>query len=203
MTGEREDDFDRELGVSTEKTERIYRLRTVCKRFMDANHYRASDSFLAKRLIAELPIRPNAFCFVDIGCGKGRILISAAQAGFARIIGVEQSPDLIGICQRNLELYARHFTSKATEVLCLDASEFSFPPENLVVYMYNPVRGRTMRAIIGNLRVSWTSSPREIFILYVSPTCERMFDGEPWLEKLRSGPGLAIYRSNVRRSLLT
>jgi predicted RNA methylase len=41
--------------------------------------------------------------FVDIGSGKGRALIIAAEYAFKRIIGVEYSPSLATICRRNLE----------------------------------------------------------------------------------------------------
>jgi predicted RNA methylase len=40
--------------------------------------------------------------FVDLGSGKGRVLIVAAMYPFKRIIGVEYSPDLATVCRRNL-----------------------------------------------------------------------------------------------------
>lgn len=189
------DGFDDNFGVETHKTARIYRLNVVGRRPLDANHYRASDSALVGQALTVLPIQREHYFFVDLGSGKGRTLIIAAQLGFAKIVGVEFSPHLVRVCNHNLKRCMGKEGMANIEVLCMDAAGFPFPPGALVVYLYNPFRGRTMRRVIENLGSSWATNPRDILIVYFSPTCERLFDREQWLQKLKPGPGLALYRS--------
>jgi SAM-dependent methyltransferase len=39
-------------------------------------------------------VDPEQFCFLDIGCGKGRALIIATEYGFKDLIGVDYSAKL-------------------------------------------------------------------------------------------------------------
>ncbi len=45
------------------------------------------------------------FTFVDIGCGKGRALLLATRHPFRSFLGVELSPDLAAVAQRNLAAF--------------------------------------------------------------------------------------------------
>src|SRR5713101_6823082 len=47
-------------------------------------------------------LEAERFTFVDIGCGKGRILLSALALPFRRIVGVEFSPVLCRIAEKNV-----------------------------------------------------------------------------------------------------
>src|SRR5579863_3713787 len=75
-----------------------------------------------KLMMRHLPINPEKFTYVDIGCGKGRSLILAAERGFLRRIGVDLSPDLIETARRNLD--ARN---AGCELICQDATQYEFP----------------------------------------------------------------------------
>ena len=56
-----------------------------------------------RNLLRRLPIdSPADYAFIDLGCGKGRTLFVAAEAGFAPVIGVELDPRLAGIARANV-----------------------------------------------------------------------------------------------------
>src|SRR6202161_3843772 len=77
------------------------------------------------------------FGFVDLGSGKGRALLLASDYPFREILGVELSPELDRIARSNIARYpgARH-RPRVTSVQG-DAAEFPWPPEPLIVYMWN------------------------------------------------------------------
>ena len=79
-----------------------------------------------------LPVEARNWLFVDLGCGKGRGLLLAKELGFGKIVGVEFSPSLAKIARRNVTRY------KQISVVQGDASKYIFPPEPIVIYMYNP-----------------------------------------------------------------
>src|SRR5271166_1783309 len=80
------------------------------------------------------------FTFLDLGSGKGRTLLMAADYPFRRIVGVELLPTLHQIAQENLHRYhnqsQRCFT---VETICGDATEFAFPAEAIVLFLFNPL----------------------------------------------------------------
>ena len=41
---------------------------------------------------------------MDLGCGKGRVLMLAVEYGFARVTGVDYSASLCEIARRNLDV---------------------------------------------------------------------------------------------------
>ena len=47
------------------------------------------------------------YTLVDIGCGKGRVLMLAAEFGFREIVGVEVDPHLARIARKNLHKWTR------------------------------------------------------------------------------------------------
>src|ERR1700719_3166712 len=60
-----------------------------------------------RRWRATLPsaARIEAYTFVDIGAGKGRALLLAAELPFRKVIGVELSEELARIAQKNITLW--------------------------------------------------------------------------------------------------
>jgi Methyltransferase domain len=124
---------------------------------------------------------PSATTFIDLGCGKGRGLIVAAELGFQKIVGVEFSPGLVEICRANVA----HLALNNTEVLNLDAAQYPFPDDDFVLYMYNPFSKEVMRRVVGNLRAS---RAKGISVIYQRAVCAELFDKCDLLARLGSPP---------------
>lgn len=127
--------------------------------------YQATDPELFKEMMTALPIDFAQFTFIDIGSGKGRALLMAAAYPFFRIIGIELLPALHRIGEENVR---RHASGKI-ELFCQDASHFTFPPEPLVVYLFNPLPRISLEQLISNLERSLSSAPRPAWIIYHNP----------------------------------
>src|ERR1700692_1715349 len=83
--------------------------------------------------------RIEGYSFVDVGSGKGRALLLAAELPFRKVIGVELSEELVRISQRNVARWTRIEKPKAKiRVLQQDAANFRWPRTPLLVYLYNP-----------------------------------------------------------------
>ncbi len=79
------------------------------------------------------------FTFLDLGSGKGRTLLMAADYPFRRIVGVELLPALHQIAQENLRQYKSESQKCfGLEAVCADATDFPFPDGPLVIYLFNP-----------------------------------------------------------------
>lgn len=106
--------------------------------------------------------------FIDLGCGKGRTLMLAAQLPFKAIVGVEFEPNLHEICQKNLHTYT-NLCKRVPSVVCQDAGSFTFPEGNLLLYLFNPFNAHIMSRMADQLTEAINLSPRHIRIIYLHP----------------------------------
>lgn len=134
------------------------------------------------------------FVFVDLGSGKGRTLLMASDYPFRRIVGVELLPGLHQAAQENLSRY-RSESQKcfALESICADATEFPFPAEPMVLYLFNPFPEPGLRRMMANLEQSLREHPRAVFVLYHNPLLEHVLSRSAGLRKLNATHQFALY----------
>lgn len=123
-----------------------------------------------------LDIDPRGFTFVDLGSGKGRALMMAADYPFGAITGVEFARELDAVCRRNLE---RLGDPRVTCELG-DAEQFDFPLTDLVVFMNNPFDPPLVERIAHRLVASARAHPRTVRVVYINPCAPELFEREPW-----------------------
>ena len=125
------------------------------------------------------------FVFLDLGSGKGRTLLMASDYPFRRIVGVELLPALHQAAQDNLSKY-RSESQKcfALESICADATEFLFPAEPIVLYLFNPFPEAGLRRMIANLEQSLREHPRTVYVLYHNPLLEHVLSESARLARL-------------------
>jgi SAM-dependent methyltransferase len=174
-------------------------------RLLGAFHspYQPTESALFHEMMAALSRQAGSdlcgFTFVDLGSGKGRTLLMAADYPFRRIAGVELLPSLHRVAQENVRNY-RSASQKCfpLETVCGDATEFSFPAEPLVLYLFNPFPESGLRRVIRNLERSLREHPRTVYVLYHNPLLERCLGESPALEKVGGTHQYSIYSSRSR-----
>jgi hypothetical protein len=134
------------------------------------------------------------FTFIDLGSGKGRVLLMASDHPFQRIIGVEFMPDLYLSAQRNIADYASDRQQcRQIEAVCMDARDFQFPSRPLVVYLFNPFSESTFAQVLESLRRSLEQTPRPVYIAYRFTEFENLLVRRLGWSKLRpQSSGLCI-----------
>ena len=155
--------FDASLGVDTGGVVRLEGLSVVGDNGRYGVRYQPSDTDSVRAALTSLPISPKDFTFVDIGSGKGRVLLLAAEYPFKRIIGVEFAEELHRIARKNIE---RAFGQDGRiELLCDDATEYELPDDPVVLYFYNPFMASTMRRVMANVSLSLRRFPRPAYVI--------------------------------------
>jgi hypothetical protein len=156
--------------------------------------YQPTDPEAFREMMANLPIRLEPFTFIDLGSGKGRTLMMASDYPFRRIVGVEFLPALHRIAKENLARYSSpRQRCRTVEALCCDAEQFAFPPEPLVVYLFNPLPESGLRQVVANLDRSVSDHPRPVYLLYHNPVLDRVLGESRFLIKLSATPSYSIY----------
>ena len=126
----------------------------------------------------------SEFTFIDIGSGKGRALLLAADYPFNRIVGVELLPELHRVAQENISQYKAESQKCFTiESLCGDAREFQFPPDPILLYLFNPLPDAGLEQLLANLENSLRQNPRPVYVLYHNPLLEHVLRQSGFLKK--------------------
>jgi predicted RNA methylase len=189
--GRRERDFDQIHGVQTEGVMWPGEMGDVGSNLRFAVGYSPTKPSMFYRLLDSLPINHSEFTFIDIGAGKGRVLLMASRYPFRRIVGVEFVPKLCEIARKNSEICRR-----PTEIHCMDATHYVFPDDPLVVYMFNPFGIEPMRKLAQNLEQSLAARPRPVYLVYWNPSHPRAFSGSPYFAQVvYRRDEFAIFRS--------
>jgi SAM-dependent methyltransferase len=136
--------FDRRFGVDTSGMVEQSELGIDVGKIAAAAAYGATPRPVFFRILKSLPVRYERFTFVDLGSGKGAVLLYAAELPFKKVIGVELSPGLHRIAERNIAGYrGKRIKCNDVESVCADAAAYALPLEPTIIFLFNPFRGRT------------------------------------------------------------
>ncbi len=124
--------------------------------------------------------------FLDVGSGKGRlVLFAAGRYRFARVIGVEVSPEFHRAAVENIRRYRGHLAP--IELVNEDVLDWQIPDEVTVIFLYNPFSGATFERCMGEVRQSLAARPREIRLIYANPQEHELVIGAGFTQVRRLG----------------
>ena len=156
-------------------------------RLLGALHspYQPTDASLFHEMLEHIKTDFSKFTFLDLGSGKGRVLLIASNYPFRRIVGVELLPELHRIAVKNVRAYNSGLQPCfALECVLGDALDFVFPAEPTVLYLFNPLRESGMEQLASNLAASLRQHPRPFFVLYHNPVLEDVLMRDGSLKKI-------------------
>jgi len=176
-------DFDFERNVDTTRANVGFRTQLMAA--LTGHEYFATDPWLFEQIMQALPIRFEAFIFIDLGSGKGRSLMLASDYPFRRIVGVEYLPELHRSAELNLGRYSGEAQKcRRIECICQDARDFEFPDEPTVLYLFNPFPEPVFALVLEKLKVSLEKSPRSFYVAYRYPEYAHLVASCEWLDKI-------------------
>jgi SAM-dependent methyltransferase len=161
--------FDWKYGTDTRQFIDRNELDTQSDNRSHSAPYRATRVRPLLHLLNRLHL-PQDCNFVDIGAGKGRVLLIASQYGFRKVVGIEFSGELCAIARRNVEAFFRKAKRLSSiEVIETDATKYHFHAEDRVLFMYNPFDTFILAKVLDNMRRSLEEKPRRIWLIYNGP----------------------------------
>ncbi len=159
-------------------------------------HYLPIRPKCARRALRNLPLKdPAEYTFIDFGSGKGRMLFIAARYGFRHVFGIELRRELHDRASKNVRR-CRLTGAGLIESVNINASEYEFPKEKLVLFFFNPFGSEVMAKVLGKLTNSLDSHFRDVWVVLHEPTCAYLADKSPRLRFEAAREGYCIYRSS-------
>lgn len=184
-------EFDRTYGVDTDgqfgACTFLSDLEIPSPNWIEGYDYVPISPERFRSALASLDIAFEDFTFIDFGSGKGRALLLASEYPFKEVMGLEFSPDLHRIAEDNIARY-RSATQKCRNIRSLNAdfASFAIPPEPLVLFFFDPCRGRVLADVVARIAESLLSCPRPLYVVYVAPRAEveQLFAGVQYLKEI-------------------
>ena len=195
---ERADGFDGRRGTDTSGMVMPWELKGQSEAPADSNPYASLTSDRIRELLSTAAIVAGETVLVDLGSGKGRVLLVTQELPFKRIVGVEWSSELHAIAQKNVAIAAAgRAPDDRFELLRMDAAAYAFPPDPLVVFLFNPFGAATMARVAANLERSLTEHPRRIFVIYANPLHADLFERSAAFRTVAATRAHALFESRT------
>jgi len=163
--------------------------------------YQSHHPAIIRDVLSSVDIRHQDFTFVDIGCGKGRVLLVASEFPFRKIIGIEFAPQLAEAARKNIASYrGNRRRCLDIEVVTADATVYELAPEPQILYFYSPFAPVILNQVIDKIEDSWQKAPRELLVLFsgIVPMRDIGFGSRPQFERLQRGRYFDLYRRRPR-----
>ena len=134
-----------------------------------------------ERWLVEPAVAPlEAYSFVDVGCGKGRVVLLASRRAFARVIGVELDPGLTRTAQVNLDRWQQSGEAVApVEIVGADATEYKLPPGPCLLYVANSFGAPVLRRLLEELEKRAAAGGAGVDFVYQNAEHRAVFEEFP------------------------
>jgi SAM-dependent methyltransferase len=159
--------WDRKYGVDTSGIIDVQNLEVLGNN-RQSGHAAVSTSPNTFRYLSRFfPENWHDFTFIDVGCGKGRVVLMALQHGFKDVIGIDFAPLLCKIAEENVAAFrGKRDAMQACSIVTTDAAEFPLPRGRpLLVYCANPFEADVWEKFVPNLATTYAVSRHQICLV--------------------------------------
>ncbi len=177
--------FDFRYGVDTCRRQLLSEMKISSGNRKHGNKYEPSRVLPVRRFLKMIaPTLPQPAVLVDIGSGKGRILLIASQFGFASATGVEFAEELCEIARSNCRIMSESTgTSTKFQIVHGDATAYPVGQTDNTFFFFNPFDDVVMKAVLENITASVTAWPRRIVLCLYNPPSTDIIDRSPAFTK--------------------
>jgi SAM-dependent methyltransferase len=161
--------FDFRFGTDTVRQVELKDLSTNSENYSRGHRYALTPASVFRKLLNKINFSKDS-AFVDLGCGKGKILLFAAEYGFKRVTGIEFTKELSECSKKNISIYKNKTGLKADiEVVHSDVVDYEIKDDDNVFYLFNPFDDIILGKVLDNINASYKKNPRNIYLIYYIP----------------------------------
>ncbi|HWE85341.1 MAG TPA: class I SAM-dependent methyltransferase [Terracidiphilus sp.] len=129
---------------------------------------------------------PQDYAFIDLGCGKGRVLLLASELPFRSVVGIELDPQLARIAHRNVHRWLRRPRAcRRITVERGDVLDLQLPAGPVVLFLFNSFSADVLAPLMERLAAAARQRSAPIDLIYVHPDHDRLIARTPGVEILR------------------
>ena len=156
--------------INTIKRERLKKLTIEEGDKSKSSPYEALNYFILENLLENFrKLFPGENSLIDVGSGKGRVMVAAAYYGFKNIAGVDFAKELCAATERNINKIKPKFPGTRFTVYCRDILNYTITEKDKVFFLFNPFNKEIMEKFSEIIERSVKEYPRTIYIIYANP----------------------------------
>lgn len=162
--------------------------------------YEALNYYILENLLDNFcKLFPGEKNLVDVGSGKGRIMVAAAHYGFTNITGIDFAKELCEAAKRNVHKISREFPRTTFTIYCKDVLNYEINAGDKVFFLFNPFNKEIMEKFSEKIDQSVKQHPRTIYLIYANPQQKKVLLEKGYKEifsikKLRLLEGVILVR---------
>jgi len=137
-------------------------------RYEAVSYYMLENLFCAFRKISD---RTSV---VDLGCGKGRMLMVAPHFQFRKLKGIDFARELCEQASMNMKKKKNEFPDIEWSILNENVEDYEIANDDSVFFMFNPFDDEVLSRFLKKLDASCNQFPRTIYFLYASPQYKKL-----------------------------
>lgn len=189
--------FDLRYGTDTARIISLSAMKIVGSNQSRATWAESTQQRPFRHLIRQLHL-PCKGDFVDLGSGKGKVLLLASQYPFGKVVGIEFAEELCAISRENIRRYTKKVQLQSEiEVINTDAADYRFSGREEVIYIANPFDRTILDRVLENIIESLNSNDRPLWIIYNTAIHRSVLDNctcfETILEMSSGGHDFVVY----------
>jgi len=139
-----------------------------------ASRYEAVSFYMLEKLLTAFKKISGLTSIIDLGCGKGRVLMVAPHFGFTNITGIDFAEELCLQAQMNMREKQREFPGISWRVVNESVENYEIGIRDSVFFLFNPFTEVVLKDFLEKLDASCRQFPRRIYFLYASPQHQQL-----------------------------
>lgn len=139
-----------------------------------ASRYEAVSFYMLEQLFKAFRRISGKTSVVDLGCGKGRMMMVAAHFGFTEIIGIDFATEVCEQAVDNMKKKEKQFPQINWRVINQNVEDYEIRPDDSVFFMFNPFSQPVLKTFLRKLDISCDQFPRTTYFLYASPQHQKL-----------------------------
>jgi SAM-dependent methyltransferase len=139
-----------------------------------ASRYEAVSFYMLEHLFTAFRKLSGNTSIVDLGCGKGRVMMVAAHFGFNRMTGIDFAKEVCEEAKANMAKKEKQFPGISWKVINQNVENYDITPDDSVFFMFNPFDYSVLKNFLRKLDISCDEFPRSTYFLYASPQHDRL-----------------------------
>jgi len=139
-----------------------------------ASPYEAVSFYMLEQLFGAFRKISNQTSVIDLGCGKGRMMLVAPHFCFDNINGIDFAKELCEQAVANMQRKEKQFPNIDWKVLNQNVEDYAIHANDSVFFMFNPFSSAVLKKFLHNLDVSCHQFPRTTYFIYASPQHQQL-----------------------------
>jgi len=134
-----------------------------------ASRYEAVSFYMLEHLFTAFRKVSSQTSIIDLGCGKGRMMMVAPHFGFDDITGIDFAKELCEQADANMKIKGTQFLNIKWKVINENVEGYQIGANDSVFFMFNPFELTVLKKFLKHLDASCKQFPRTTYFIYASP----------------------------------